>query len=434
MTEPQKRRSLLRIAGEGLVRAPRRIKLIFVFNVVVIAGVAAVDIIEDIGTDQPAPVFRFTALALTMGGALLLSLASVLWTMSQTGQACRLIDFKLEAFRLRVRRLDEALIPFPVLAFVAGCMMTAGFTMYVTIATSAWVRGAIIGMAVWFFWWTTRMISATTRFLYTHAREQAEAAERARGEATESQLAALQAQMNPHFLFNTLNTVASLVRTDADAAEATVENLAVVLRRTLDRSRRVLSTVDDEIDYLAAYLSVAKQRFENRLQVQWSVDPATKALLLPTMTLQPLVENALKHGIGARLEGGALRIGVHVESTDAGDARETGDEDAAADRLVLEVADDGPGFPRHYEEGTGLSNLRERLETLYGDDAVMTVDRSAPGSRVVITLPVVEATEVESVIRGAAAAAARADHGQEHELREHELDGAVVEAGSRVDD
>ena len=180
---------------------------------------------------------------------------------------------------MRVRRLDEALIPFPVLAFAAGCMMTAGFTLYLTIATSAWARGVIIGMAMWVFGWTTRMISATTRFLYTHAREQAEAAERARSEATESQLAALQAQMNPHFLFNTLNTVASLLRTDVDAAEATVENLAVVLRRTLDRSRRVLSTVDDELDYLAAYLSVAEQRFENRLQVHWSIDPEGKGIL-----------------------------------------------------------------------------------------------------------------------------------------------------------
>ena len=137
MAEQEKRRSLLRIAFEGLVRAPRRVKLAFLFNVAVIAGVVVVDIVGDMGTERPGLVFRVAALALTMGGALLLSLASVLWTMSQRRGTCRLIDFKLEAFRLRIRRLDEALIPFPVLAFVAGCMMTAGFTMYVTIATSA---------------------------------------------------------------------------------------------------------------------------------------------------------------------------------------------------------------------------------------------------------------------------------------------------------
>jgi LytS/YehU family sensor histidine kinase len=226
--------------------------------------------------------------------------------------------------------------------------------------------------------------------------------------------------MNPHFLFNTLNTVASLVRTDQTAAEATVENLAVVLRRTLDRSRRVLSTVDDEVDHLAAYISVAKQRFEDRLQVHWAVDPRARGVLLPTMTLQPLVENALKHGLGARMEGGALHIGVQLERPTGRPARRSsedlrdldhgtrsdgegadpraagpdnaeaaGSTDAAgvADRLVLEVADDGPGFPRNHTEGTGLSNLRARLRTLYGDDAELIIDRGVSGSRVVVSLP-----------------------------------------------
>ena len=96
------------------------------------------------------------------------------------------------------------------------------------------------------------------------------------------------------------------------------------------------------------------------------------------MTLQPLVENSLKHGIGARLEGGALHVGVHVE--------ESADE-GQRPQLVIEVADDGPGFPRRYKEGTGLSNLRTRLTTLFGDEGTMMIDRTAPGSRVVITLP-----------------------------------------------
>ena len=399
MTEQEKRRSLLRIATEGLLRAPGRIKLLIVLNVVVIGGVAVLEIVDDIGTDQPKPFLRVAALALTMGGALLLSTASVLWTMSQKNDACGFIDFKREAFRTRVRKLDEALIPFPVLAFAAGCMMTAGFTIYLTMVTNSWVMGAILGMSVWSFWWTTRMIGGTTRFLYTHAREQAEAAERARGKATEAQLGALQAQMNPHFLFNTLNTVASLIRTDAAAAEATVENLAVVLRRTLDRSHRILSTVDDEIDYLAAYISVAKQRLESRLQVHWSIDPGARELVLPTMSLQPLVENSLRHGIGARLEGGALHIGVHVEPAaddPAGSAaavREPLDSDRPLGSLVVEIADDGPGFPRRYEEGTGLSNLRERLATLYGDTGGMEIDPSGPGSRVVLTIPAAESAE-----------------------------------------
>jgi len=389
MSEIAGSKSLIRIAAAGIVRAPRRIKLALLFNVMLIAGVGAASVLD---TDRSGGAARVVALSLTMGGALLLSVASVLWTMSQRGAQCGFIEFKREAFKMRARKLDEVLIAFPVLAFVAGCMVAAGLSVFASVVTGPFARGALAGMGVWFFAWTTAMIAATTRFLYTHAREQAEAAERARGEATEAQLAALQAQMNPHFLFNTLNTVASLVRTDAAAAEATVENLAVVLRRTLDRSGRIFSTVDDEIDHLAAYISVAKQRFEDRLQVHWSVDPEARALLLPTMTLQPLVENALKHGIGARLEGGALHIGVHLENAPEGgdDAEERG-ASSGGRQLVVEVADDGPGFPRRHREGTGLSNLRTRLETLYGGEARLTIHREGPGSRVVVAVPEVHA-------------------------------------------
>ncbi len=393
MSRSENRRSLIRIAAEGIGRAPRRGKLALAFNVVLLIAVM-VFALADIG-DNENPTLSIVALSMMMGGALLLSIASVLWGLSQQDASCSFFELKRQSMKMRVKRLDEVLIAFPVFAFVAGCMVAAGVGVFASATTSIAARAMLGGMAAWFLYWTTSMISGTTRFLYTHAREQAAAAERARGEATESQLAALQAQMNPHFLFNTLNTVASLVRTDATAAEATVENLAVVLRRTLDRSRRILSTVDDEIDHLAAYISVAKQRFENRLQVHWAVAPEARDLLIPTMTLQPLVENALKHGIGARLEGGALHIGVQLE-----DRHEEGREPAggagarnavsdATVRLVIEVADDGPGFPRRHVEGTGLSNLRARLETLYGDQGRLEIDRGSPGCRVVVSVPAV---------------------------------------------
>ena len=390
MSESETNRSLVRIAVAGLVRAPRRGKLALAFNIVLLLGVTAF-VVMDIEEGESAAL-RLVALSMVAGGAILLSFASVLWGLSQQDANCSLFELKRRALSTRVRKLDEVLIAFPVFAFVAGCMIAVGLGMFLAVATRSSAVAMIAGMAGWFLFWTTSMISGTTRFLYTHAREQAAAAERARGEATESQLAALQAQVNPHFLFNTLNTVASLVRTDAAAAEATVENLAVVLRRTLDRSRRILSTVDDEIDHLAAYISVAKQRFENRLQVHWAVAAEARELLLPTMTMQPLVENALKHGIGARLEGGALHIGAHVESVSRGSAgpvEVSRGETAGASRLIVEVADDGPGFPRRHTEGTGLANLRARLETLYGDQADLRIDRSGPGSRVVVSLPAV---------------------------------------------
>ncbi|MGD8329093.1 MAG: histidine kinase [Acidobacteriota bacterium] len=402
MSESARSKSLFRIAVTGLARTPRRRQLILAANIVLLLVVATTTLLDLRDGENAAA--KIAGLTFIMSGAVLLTLAATMFVVSQGEESCSIWGMKKEAFTMRARKLDEVLIAYPVLAFLAGCIIAAGFGMFAALAGNAILLGAIVLIAAWFLAWTSWMIALTTRFLYSHAREQAEAAARARGEATEAQLAALQAQMNPHFLFNTLNTVASLVRTDSAAAEATVENLAVVLRRTLDRSRDVLSTVDDEIDHLAAYLSVAKQRFEDRLQVHWTVDPRARDLLLPTMTLQPLVENALKHGPGARLEGGALHIGIHLEEVaPAGGQRTSGEqpsppggsaatESVAAGegwRLVLEVADDGPGFPRRHLEGTGLSNLRTRLATLYGDAAQLTIDRDAPGARVIIKLPVV---------------------------------------------
>ena len=177
--------------------------------------------------------------------------------------------------------------------------------------------------------------------------------------------------MNPHFLFNALNTIASLVRTDARAAEATTENLAAILRRTLDRSRSTVSTVEDEADYLRAYLAIEQERYGDRLSVEWRIDPGALPLRIPPMTLQPLAENALKHGIGGRLEGGRMRIVA---------ARADG-------RLRLEVEDDGAGFAADAADGTGLGNLRARLATLYGDRASLTVTRLPRGARVTVELP-----------------------------------------------
>ena len=216
-----------------------------------------------------------------------------------------------------------------------------------------------------------RIIFGATRTLYVYGRRQAAAVERARAELAEARVQALQAQMNPHFLFNTLNTVASLVRRDPTSAERTVEHLSSVLRRTLDRSTRPMSTVADEIDYVRAYLAIEQQRFGDRLQVEWRVDSWTRSRTIPTMTLQPLVENALKHGISGRLDGGAIRIAI----TEVGGG------------LRLIVEDDGPGFASPYRDGTGLGNLRQRLEAQYGSTASLRVEHPPVGARVVLDLP-----------------------------------------------
>jgi len=216
-----------------------------------------------------------------------------------------------------------------------------------------------------------RIIFGATRSLYVYGRRQSAAAERARAEVAEARMQALQAQMNPHFLFNTLNTVASLVRRDPTSAEQTVEHLSSVLRRTLDRSSRRMSTVADEVDYVRAYLAIEQQRFGNRLQVEWHVDSWARSRTLPTMTLQPLVENAVKHGIGGRLDGGAIRIAI----SEVGEG------------LRIIVEDDGPGFASPHRDGTGLGNLRQRLQTQYAGAASLRIEHPPMGARVVVDLP-----------------------------------------------
>jgi LytS/YehU family sensor histidine kinase len=251
-----------------------------------------------------------------------------------------------------------------MLAAAAGMLMVRALLVHWVLLLPAAVYFTLLLLVAGY-------VSRTTRFLYRHAHDQAEQAARAREEATEAKLAALQAQMNPHFLFNSLNTVAALVRLDARAAERTVENLAAVLRRTLDRSGRSMSSVRDEIEFLRAYLAVEQERWRARLAVDWRVDPAVLDCAIPTMTLQPLVENALKYGIGSRLEGGRLTVGAERSSSE----------------VLLSVSDDGPGFPARYREGTGLGNLRRRLATLdiAGNGHGAQVRISIPLARSVIT-------------------------------------------------
>jgi LytS/YehU family sensor histidine kinase len=215
-----------------------------------------------------------------------------------------------------------------------------------------------------------RTVLRSVQTLFEHATRQAAAAAQARSEAAAAQVAALQSQMNPHFLFNALNTVASLVRSDPRRAERVVEDLAEVLRRTLDRSATTAGTVRDEVEYVRAYLALEQERWGDRLRVEWNVDPDALEHPLPPLMLQPLVENALRHGLAARLDGTVLRITIEI-----------------GDTLTLSVDDDGPGFARGWHEGTGLGSVRQRLASLYGDAAALRVVEGTPGARVSVVVP-----------------------------------------------
>jgi two-component system LytT family sensor kinase len=184
----------------------------------------------------------------------------------------------------------------------------------------------------------------------------------------EAQLGALRMQLQPHFLFNTLNSVAMLIRS-ADHARA-VEMIALlgdVLRSLLRSSSDLESTLDAELDLLRRYLEIEQIRFGDRLTVVWRVEAAAREALVPPLILQPVVENALRHGLWPRPEGGELAIAAR----------------RAGDALELEVADQGvglaPGFALGETRGVGLANVRARLERMYGAAAGCEVAGGAAG-------------------------------------------------------
>lgn len=188
--------------------------------------------------------------------------------------------------------------------------------------------------------------------------------QRARQEALRAQLAALQARTNPHFLFNSLNTAAGLIETDPRAAENVLERLSGLFRYALASSQRSWVRLDEELKTATDYLEVEKVRFGDRLGIHIDVGQDARDVFVPPLVLQPLVENAVLHGVAQRPAGGSLWVGAL----------------RAADVLVLSVEDDGPGpgASSHRGAGTAMTDLRERLELVYEGGAAMV---SGPGPR-----------------------------------------------------
>jgi two-component system, LytTR family, sensor kinase len=199
---------------------------------------------------------------------------------------------------------------------------------------------------------------------------------RATALAQEAQLKMLRYQLNPHFLFNTLNAISTLVlERDTAGANLAVTRLSAFLRRTLDQDPVKKVTLREELDALDLYLGIETLRFGSRLVVSRDVDPGALAALVPSLVLQPLVENALKHAISVREEGGTLLVKAQ----------------RLEDRLRLIVADDGPGFsaqsPSAEPLGVGLRNTRDRLAVLYGTQAQINSRNLDRGCEVTLDLP-----------------------------------------------
>jgi len=189
-------------------------------------------------------------------------------------------------------------------------------------------------------------------------------------------LKALRAQINPHFLFNALSVIAGLVHYRPELADEAIEQLAQVFRYTLRKSESEWAPLSEEVGFVSAYLRIEQARFGERLRVEFAVDPEAADLAIPAMCIQPLIENAVKHGVSA-VEG-AGRVGLRAVLHDG--------------LLSVEVSDSGPGFPSGFRlqdggDGHGLRNVMERLRGYYGDAARLSWESGRDGTRVVLTLP-----------------------------------------------
>jgi LytS/YehU family sensor histidine kinase len=190
--------------------------------------------------------------------------------------------------------------------------------------------------------------------------------------AAETHLKFLQAQIEPHFLFNTLSTILSLLDSDAGKGKAMLIDFIRYLRISLSKARRESSTIEEEISMITAYLSLYKVRMEDRLEFEIHLPENLKKHAMPPMIVQPLVENAIRHGLQDKRDGGRISIRIG----------------RAGDRIRLEVADTGSGFDTERPVGTGLSNVRSRLRSIYGDAARLILEDNSPsGLRATIEVP-----------------------------------------------
>jgi two-component system, LytTR family, sensor kinase len=217
---------------------------------------------------------------------------------------------------------------------------------------------------------------------YETLQQQRETMLKAAALAQEAQVKMLRYQLNPHFLFNTLNAISTLILdSQGKVANQAIGRRSDFLRYTLDQDPMKKVTLRQEIDALNLYLGIEQLRFGDRLRLEFDIDDGVTKALVPSLVLQPLVENSLKYAVAPREEGGRLRI----------EARER------EGKLLLVVQDDGPGLPVGVElgagRGVGFRNTRERLAVLYGDQQKLAVRFSRPGLRLEITMPFEPATQ-----------------------------------------
>ncbi len=255
------------------------------------------------------------------------------------------------------------------LAFAMAALVVSGGPP-IRVEEILWSSGELAVIAYGTIAFVTFILDSTVR---TQAAELQLA--NAHAVAAEAKLHALRSQLQPHFLFNALNTVAMAVRrADRQEALAVVLDLSALLRTALKRTGTELVPLSDEVDFIKQYLEIEQIRFRDRLTIDWAVDAAAHDAAVPSMILQPLVENAVRHGVGRKVRGGLVRIRVTT----------------AKGRLHIDVEDDGPGFPEQWSAGVGLTNVRNRVSLHFGEQASLETSASGDSARVRLSIPYIK--------------------------------------------
>lgn len=229
-------------------------------------------------------------------------------------------------------------------------------------------------------YWTTLVVAHALHYYRGLCEGEAKAGQLA-ARLAQAQLQALKMQIHPHFLFNTLNSIAALLHKDVEAADRMIARLGDFLRLTLKRSDAQTIDFGQELEFLRCYLDIERTRFEDRLIIDMEVEPQALAVMVPNLILQPIVENAIRHGVARQTISGHITIRAFKQN----------------DRLIMQVEDNGPGLmmnPKATLSGIGLSNTRARLEQLYGEDCGFEIENSAArGVLVTLEIPAVEAVK-----------------------------------------
>lgn len=218
------------------------------------------------------------------------------------------------------------------------------------------------------FYWGVVIIEHALDY-YQKLQERELRASQLEAQLAQSQLHVLKMQLHPHFLFNTLNAISALIRESPDEADEMVSRLGDLLRMTLETAGLQEVPFKKELEFLKHYLDIEQTRFQDRLKVEMAIEPETLDGLVPSMILQPLVENSVRHGVAPRPEGGCIKIKAWRDNS----------------LLRLEVEDDGPGLggDAPLKERVGLTNTRARVSNLYGDEHGLRLRQAAGGGLIV---------------------------------------------------